>query len=59
MCHLLLTPRELKVAELIRKAMSNMSASESTEQILNTIKLTKNNEELVQKLEFDLHRYNK
>lgn len=56
---LLLNEKELKVAELIRKAMSNMSAAESTEQILNAIKTTKNNEELVKKLEFDLYRYNK
>ena len=42
---LLLTPKELKVAELIRKAMSNMSAAESTEQVLKVIKSTKNNEE--------------
>ena len=56
---LLLTPKELKVAELIRKAMSNMSAAESTEQVLNAIKTTKNNEELLQKLELDLYRYSK
>ena len=46
---LLLTPKELKVAELIRKAMSNMSAAESTEQILKVIKSTKNNEEFFRK----------
>ena len=56
---LLLTQKELKVAELIRKAMSNMSAAESTEQILNVIKTTRNNEELLQKLELDLYRYSK
>lgn len=54
---LLLNAKELKVAELIRKAMSNMSAAESTEQILNVIRNTKNNEELLQKLELDLYRY--
>ena len=56
---LLLTPKELKVAELIRKAMSNMSAAESTEQVLNAIKTTKDNEEFLQKLELDLYRYSK
>ena len=56
---LLLNEKELKVAELIRKAMSNLSAADSTEQILNAIKTTKNNEELMEKLEFDLYRYNK
>ena len=54
---LLLTPKELKVAELIRKAMSNMSAAESTEQILKVIKSTKNNEEFLEKTEFSLDRY--
>ena len=39
--------------------MSKMSAAESTEQMLNAIKTTKNNEELLQKLEFDLYRYSK
>ena len=39
--------------------MSNLSAADSTEQILNAIKTTKNNEELMEKLEFDLYRYNK
>lgn len=56
---LLLNQKELKVAEMIRKAMGNMSATESTEQILNHIKATRNNEELLQKLEFDLYRYSK
>ena len=56
---LLLNQKELKVAELIRKAMSKMSAAESTEQMLNAIKTTRNNEELLQKLEFDLYRYSK
>ena len=54
---LLLTPKELKVAELIRKAMSNMSAAESTEQVLKVIKSTKNNEEFLEKTEFSLDRY--
>ena len=56
---LLLSAKELKVAELIRKAIGNMSAAESTEQILNVVKTTRNNEELLQKLEFDLYRYSK
>ena len=54
---LLLTPKELKVAELIRKAISNMSAAESTEQVLKVIKSTKNNEEFLEKTEFSLDRY--
>ena len=37
--------------------MSNMSAAESTEQILKVIKSTKNNEEFLEKTEFSLDRY--
>ena len=48
---LLLNAKELKVAELIRKAMSNMSAADSTEQVLNAIKNTRNNEEILKKME--------
>ncbi len=56
---LLLNAKELKVAELIRKAMSNMSAADSTEQVLNAIKNTRNNEEFLKKMELDLYRYSK
>ena len=56
---LLLNAKELKVAELIRKAMSNMSAADSTEQVLNAIKNTRNNEEFLNKMELDLYRYSK
>lgn len=46
---LLLSKEELEVATLIRKAMGNIPAAESTEQILKVIKATKNNSEFLEK----------
>ncbi len=46
---LLLSDKELEVASLIRKAMGNIPAAESTDQILKVIKATKNNEEFLSK----------
>ena len=46
---LLLSKEELEVATLIRKAMGNIPAAESTEQILKVIKATKNNGEFLEK----------
>ena len=54
---LLLTEKELEIAGLIRKAMSNMAASDSTEQILKVIKGTKNNEDFLDKTKIALERY--
>ena len=54
---LLLNSKELKVAELIRKAMSNISAADSTEQILKVIKATKNNDDFLDRIESELYRY--
>ena len=54
---LLLTKKELEVASLIRKAMHNIPAADSTEQILKVIKSTKNNDEFLDKTKFALERY--
>ena len=54
---LLLNDKELEVASLIRKAMSNMAAADSTEQILKVIKATKNNEEFLDKTKLALERF--
>ena len=54
---LLLNSKELKVAELIRKAMSNISAADSTEQILKVIKATRNNDDFLDRIESELYRY--
>ena len=56
---LLLTDKEFEVASLIRKAMGNMSAADSTEQILKVIKATKNNDEFLYKTKIALEKYNK
>ena len=47
---LLLSSKELEVVALIRRAMGNLSATESTEQILKVIKGTKNNDEFLDKV---------
>ena len=54
---LLLNEKELEVAGLIRKAMSNMPAADSTEQILKVIKATKNNDEFLDKTKLALERF--
>ena len=54
---LLLTDKELEVATLIRKAMGNIPAAESTDQILKVIKATKNNEEFLTKTKKALEKY--
>ena len=54
---LLLDENELEVAGLIRKAMNNLPAAESTEQILKIIKTTKNNKEFLDKVKKGLDRY--
>ena len=55
---LLLNDKELEVATLIRKAMGNIPAAESTDQILKVIKATKNNEEFLEKTKRALEKFN-
>lgn len=54
---LLLSDKELEVASLIRKAMGNIPAAESTDQILKVIKATKNNEEFLSKTKKALEKF--
>ena len=54
---LLLSDKELEVASLIRKAMGNIPAAESTDQILKVIKATKNNEEFISKTKKALEKF--
>lgn len=54
---LLLSDKELEVANLIRKAMGNIPAAESTDQILKVIKTTKNNEEFLIKTKKALEKF--
>ena len=54
---LLLSEKELEVATLIRKAMGNIPAAESTDQILKVIKATKNNEECLSKTKKALEKF--
>ncbi len=55
---LLLSDKELEVATLIRKAMGNIPAAESTDQILKVIKATKNNDEFLEKTKKALEKFN-
>ena len=48
---LLLTPQELEVVFGLRKAMSSMSSSDMTEQLLNMIVSTKTNEEFLDRMQ--------
>ncbi len=47
----LLKPEELKTVFALRKAMSNMSVADVTEQIINQMVLTKNNAEFIEKMQ--------
>ena len=47
---LLLTPKELEVVYSLRKSMNNMSVSDMTEQLINQIIVTKNNDEFLDKM---------
>ena len=49
---LLLSPKELNIMYSLRKVMSNMSNIEITEQLLNIITTTKNNEQFLDKLDY-------
>ena len=49
---LLLSPKELNIMYSLRKVMSNMSNIEITEQLLNIITSTKNNDEFLDKLDY-------
>ena len=53
---LLLSSKELEGVGLIRRAFSNLPATESTEQILKVIKATKNNEEFLDKVKMALDK---
>ena len=48
---LLLTDKELSVVFALRKAMSNMSTAEMTEQLIEQILTTKNNSEFLERME--------
>ena len=54
---LLLSDSELEIATLIRKAMGNLPAAESTDQILKVIKSTKNNNEFCEKTKKALEKF--
>ena len=54
---LLLSDSELEIATLIRKAMGNLPAAESTDQILKVIKSTKNNSEFCEKTKKALEKF--
>ncbi len=51
---LLLTEKELETVYSLRKALSNLNTSEVTEQIINQIIATKNNEEFIEKIKIIL-----
>ena len=53
---LLLTKKEIEGAYLIRKAMSNMPAAESTEHILKVMKATTNNNDFLDKTKIALEK---
>ena len=54
---LLLSNKELEVSTLIRRAMGNIPAAESTDQILKVIKSTKNNNEFLDKTKKALEKF--
>ena len=54
---LLLSNKELEVSTLIRRAMGNIPATESTDQILKVIKSTKNNNEFLDKTKKALEKF--
>ena len=53
----LLTQKELEIVFAIRKAMSSMTVSEVTEQLLAQMISTKNNEEFLTKMDYFLKRF--
>ena len=54
---LLLTPKELETVFALRKAMNSMPVSEVTEQLIDQMLATKNNDELIDKMEYFLKSY--
>ena len=54
---LLLSDKELEVSTLIRRAMGNIPAAESTDQILKVIKSTKNNDEFLDRTKKALEKF--
>ena len=51
---LLLLDKEMETVYSLRKAMSNMNVAEITEQLLNQIVITKNNEEFIERIKMVL-----
>ena len=47
---LLLTPKELETVFALRKAMSSMSVADVTEELIDEMVATKNNEEFIEKM---------
>ena len=54
---LLLTKKEQEGAYLIRKAYSNVSTSEATDQIIKLLKITSNNDEFLDRISSSLSKY--
>ncbi len=54
---LLLTPKELETVFALRKAMNSMPVSEVTEQLIDQMLATKNNDEFIDKMEYFLKSY--
>ena len=54
---LLMTKKEQEGAYLIRKAYSNVSTSEATDQIIKLIKITSNNDEFLDRISSSLSKY--
>ena len=54
---LLLTPKELETVFALRKAMNSMPVSEVTEQLIDQMIATKNNDEFIDKMEYFLKSY--
>lgn len=55
---LLLTEKELSVVYGLRKAMSNMSTAEMTEQLIEQILTTKNNYDFILRMQYFLDKMN-
>ena len=54
---LLLTPKEKETVFALRKAMNSLPVAEVTEQVINEMTKTKNNEEFIEKMEYYLQKY--
>ena len=54
---LLLSPKELETVFALRKALSSMSTSDVTEQLLTQMVASKNNTEFLEKMEYFLKNF--